>query len=167
MPELGPADGSLVVKTYREGIAARIGHDLVIDVTSWHATLEGGRVELTADPHSLRVREGLRGVKPLSDGDRDEILKNVDEKVLRGQPISFSGTVTERDGALDVDGDLTIAGTKRPMLAGVRVAADGRATATISLNQSDWGIKPYRGMMGALKVRDELEIVLDVRLPAA
>ena len=37
---------------------------------------------------------------------------------------------------------------------------------TIPLTQSDWGIKPYRGLMGALKVRDELEIVLDARLPA-
>ncbi len=37
---------------------------------------------------------------------------------------------------------------------------------TIPLTQSDWEIKPYRGRMGALKVRDSLEIVLDARLPA-
>ena len=37
---------------------------------------------------------------------------------------------------------------------------------TIRLTQSGWGIKPYRGLMGALKVRDELEIVIDARLPA-
>lgn len=167
MAELGPSDGSLVVKTYREGVAARVGHDLVIDVIRWQATLNEETVELTADPRSLRVREGLRGVKPLSDKDRDEILKNIDEKVLHGQPISFSGRVTRHSGALDIDGDLTIAGARRPMLVGVRIAGDGRATATISLNQTKWGIKPYRGMMGALKVRDQLEIVLDVRLPTA
>jgi polyisoprenoid-binding protein YceI len=163
--ELGPTDGSLVVQTYREGVAAKVGHDLVIDVTSWQATLDDQRVQLTADPRSLRVREGHRGVKPLSDRDRDEIRKNIDDKVLRGQPISFTGTVTGQGDTLDVDGELTMAGTTRPLRTGMQVTADGRATATLTLKQSDWGIKPYRGMMGALKVRDELEVVLDVRLP--
>jgi hypothetical protein len=29
-----------------------------------------------------------------------------------------------------------------------------------------WGIKPYRGMMGALKARDTIEVILDVSLPS-
>jgi hypothetical protein len=33
------------------------------------------------------------------------------------------------------------------------------------VTQSDWGIKPYRGLMGALKVRDTVEIDIDVALP--
>jgi hypothetical protein len=36
---------------------------------------------------------------------------------------------------------------------------------TGTLPQSEWGIKPYRGMMGTLKVRDTVDIVLDVPLP--
>lgn len=167
MAELGPADGSLVVKTYREGVAAKVGHDLVIDVTGWQATFDEQRVQLSADPRSLRVREGHRGVKPLSDKDRDEIRKNIDDKVLRGQPISFAGTVTRQDETLAIDGELTMAGTTRPLRPSMHITADGRATAALALKQSDWGIKPYRGMMGALKVRDELEIVLDVSLPTA
>ena len=31
--ELGPAAGALLVKTFREGVAAKVGHDLVIEVT--------------------------------------------------------------------------------------------------------------------------------------
>jgi hypothetical protein len=34
------------------------------------------------------------------------------------------------------------------------------------VTQSEWGIKPYRGMMGALKVRDTVEVVIDVALAA-
>jgi polyisoprenoid-binding protein YceI len=164
MAQLGPDDGSLVVKTYREGVAAKVGHDLVLEVTRWQATLDGENVELTADPRSFHVREGVRGVKPLSDKDRDEILKNIDEKVLHGQPISFSGTARDEGGALAVDGELAIGGATRPVRARLD-AAGGRVSGTIPLTQSDWGIKPYRGLMGALKVRDELEIVLDARLP--
>jgi hypothetical protein len=36
---------------------------------------------------------------------------------------------------------------------------------TLQIAQSSWGITPYRGVMGALKVRDELEIVIAARLP--
>jgi hypothetical protein len=163
MARLGPDDGTLLVRTYREGVAAKAGHDLVLEVTRWQATLDGGRAELTADPGSLRVREGLHGVKPLTDRDREEILRNLDEKVLHGEPISFAGTVGEQDGMLVADGDLALAGTKRALLVNLGLE-DGRARTTHTLRQSDWGIKPYRGLMGALRVRDEVEIELDVRL---
>jgi hypothetical protein len=60
--KLGPENGSLRVKTYREGMAAKVGHDLVFEVTSWEATVEIGdnsTIELSADPRSLEVREAL------------------------------------------------------------------------------------------------------------
>ena len=167
----GPDTGRLLVKTYREGVAARVGHDLVIEVTRWEATvdLDASTVELTADARSLEVREGVRGVKPLTDKDRRDIAKTIDDKVLRGQPIAFrSSTVrsSDRDGPLVVEGELTIAGTTRPVTARLDVDADGRVSGTIPLAQTDWGITPYRGLMGALKVRDEVEIVIEARLPA-
>jgi polyisoprenoid-binding protein YceI len=168
---LGPENASLQVKTYREGMAAKVGHDLVIDVARWDATVDltASTVELNADPRSLEVREGVRGLKPLSDKDRTEIHKNIDDKVLQGQPIAFRSTavrLAEADGPLVVDGELTMAGKTRPVTAQLDVDADGRVSGTIPLTQSEWGIKPYRGLMGALKVRDGLEIVLDARLPA-
>ena len=168
---LGPENASLHVKTYREGLAAKVGHDLVIEVTRWDATVDlaASKVELTADARSLEVREGVRGLKPLTDKDRRDIHKTIDDKVLQGQPIAFRSTevrMSEADGPFVVDGQLTMAGTTRPVTARLDVNADGRVTGTIPLTQSNWGIKPYRGLMGALKVRDELEIVLDARLPA-
>jgi hypothetical protein len=36
----------------------------------------------------------------------------------------------------------------------------------VNVTQSEWGIKPYKAMMGVLKVRDDVDIVLDVALPA-
>ena len=169
---LGPDNASLQVKTYREGMAAKVGHDLVMDVTRWDATVDltASSVELNADPRSLEVREGVRGLKPLTDKDRGEIHRNIDDKVLHGLPIAFRSTavrLSEADGRIVVDGQLTMAGTTRPVALQLDVGADGRVGGTIPLTQSDWGIKPYRGLMGALKVRDALEIVLDARLPAA
>jgi hypothetical protein len=59
---LGPDNASLRVKTYREGLAAKVGHDVVIEVTRWEATVElaESKVELSADPRSLEVRGGVR-----------------------------------------------------------------------------------------------------------
>jgi hypothetical protein len=51
-------------------------------------------------------------------------------------------------------------GATRPLRA--ELDAGDRITGTIPLVQSEWGIKPYRGLMGALKVRDDVEVILDV-----
>jgi polyisoprenoid-binding protein YceI len=172
--ELGPGTASLVVKTYREGVAAKAGHDLIIDVRQWGATLEVGeelsqsRLDLQADARSLHPREGLGGIKPLTDKDREEIRKNIDKQVLGGEPISFRSSAVEAGdggGRLSVRGDLTIRGHSRPASFELSVAADGHVTGTALLEQSQWGIKPYRGLMGALKVRDSFEVVFDGILP--
>jgi polyisoprenoid-binding protein YceI len=168
---LGPDNATLQVRTFREGIASRAGHDLVIDVTRWEATLTVAQdpaqsaVELSADPRSLEVREGVRGVKPLTDKDRAEIRRNIDAKVLGDRPISFRSDAVEVAGdGLSARGDLTMAGASRPVSARLALSPDGHVTGTIPLTQSEWGIKPYRGLMGALKVRDAVEVVLDARL---
>src|SRR3954463_7732328 len=127
---LGPDNASLQVRTYREGVAAKAGHDLIIDVTRWDATVEGAdgtagwSIELTADPRSLEIREGLRGVKPLTDKDRVEIRKNIDEKILGRHPIQFrSSSVRPADdgGRLTIEGELAMAGSTRPLTAQVSV----------------------------------------------
>jgi polyisoprenoid-binding protein YceI len=169
----GPDNASLQVRTYREGVAAKAGHDLIIEVTRWDATVDvadeptGWTVELNADPRSLEVREGLRGVKPLTDKDRVEIRKNIDEKLLGSHPIQFrsKGVRPADDGArLTVEGDLQMAGSTGPLTAVLSVEDGGALSGTIPLTQSAWGIKPYRGLMGALKVRDEIEIVISASL---
>jgi polyisoprenoid-binding protein YceI len=174
--KLGPDNASLTVKTYREGVAAKVGHDLIIEVQQWEATLElaadeaQSRLELSADPASLHPREGVGGVKPLTDKDRNDIRGNITGKVLGNDPIGFRSTAVEggqAGGRLSVQGELTINGETRPASFEVEVGTDGRATGTTELVQSEWGIKPYRGLMGALKVRDSVEIVFEGKLAAA
>jgi polyisoprenoid-binding protein YceI len=167
---VGPDNASLQVRTHREGVAAKAGHDLIIDVTRWNATIEpaGWTIELDVDPHSLEVREGLRGVKPLTDKDRAEIRKNIDAKVLGGRPVRFRSSdvrLVDDGRRLRVEGELSMAGSVRPLIVELTVEDGGAVSGTIPLSQSDWGIKPYRGLMGALKVRDEVEIVIEARLP--
>jgi polyisoprenoid-binding protein YceI len=170
---VGGDEGTLQVRTYREGLAQKVGHDLIIDVGKWEAAAEVGEdgtlvaVQLDADPRSLQVRDGLRGIKPLTDKDRGDIRKTIDETILRGRPIAFRSTAVESgDGALTVRGELELAGTTHTASFELTAAADGHVHGTLPLAQSEWGIKPYRAMMGALKVRDTIEVILDVPLPS-
>jgi YceI-like protein len=171
---LGPESGTVQVRTYREGVGQKIGHDLILEVERWDATVEveaGGAVSalrLEADSGSLAVREGLRGVKPLSDRDRREIARNIDEKVLLRRPIEFESTAVSHAGdRLSVSGEMTMAGTTRPTSFELSLSEDGRVEGRLALTQSSWGIKPYRGLMGALKVRDAVEVVVTAQLPTA
>lgn len=157
---LGPDNGSLRIHTTRQGVAAKVGHDLDIEVGRWEATLttsDPPAIELTADSTSLRIVDGKRGVKPLSDKDRDEIRKNIDQKILKRREVRFQSTGA---GA----GELTLAGTSRPAAFTLDVA-DGSFTGSATIIQSEWGIKPYTGLMGALKVADAVQIEVSGQLP--
>jgi polyisoprenoid-binding protein YceI len=162
------------VRTYREGVAQMAGHDLIIDVGQWHAGVEVSgegalsSLELEVDPRSLQVREGLHGVKPLTDKDRTKIREDIEGKVLGAEPITFRSTAIESSGErLRAQGELTVAGSTRPVSYELGISPEGRVHGTLAVTQTDFGIKPYRGFMGALKVRDSVEVAFDVQLPSA
>ena len=171
---LSPADGTLTVRTGRTGAASKAGHDLVIEVTSWRATLDldgAGEpaIALTADARSLCVREGTGGMTTLDDDDRANIEQTIDDEVLKGGAIEFRATraAPGAGGGLRVEGDLDLLGTRRPVAFDLAAGDDGRLTGRATLRQSDWGIKPYSALFGTLKVADEVEVAIDARLPAA
>lgn len=156
----------LRVKTERQGAAAKVGHDLVIEVTAWSATLEVGEdsepisLELDADAGSLRVREGTGGVQALGDDDRSDIERTIEHEVLMSKAIEFRSTAIEAadDGRLIVAGDLQMAGGNHSVEFELTLAPDGGIAGAAVVKQSDWGIKPYSALFGALKVKDEVEI---------
>jgi predicted outer membrane repeat protein len=159
------------VKTTRSGAAAAAGHDLDIEVTSWEATLDVGdssSLQFTADATSLKVVEGKGGMKTLTDSDKEDICKSIDKDVLKKKAISFSSnSVEETGGGLSVKGDLEIAGTSSPTEFNLTVGDDGTLSGSTTLSQKNWGIKPYSALFGALKVDDDVEIVVDGKLPTA
>ena len=151
------------------------GHDLTIDVTSWEGTLEVGEdparvnLNLRVDARSLQVREGSGGVQPLGEDDKVEIKKTMEEEVLGNQPIEFQSTEVEPlDGGrrLRVSGELTINGNTHPLDVDLNLNPGGRLSGRATVGQSNWGIKPYSGLFGTLKVKDEVEVVAEASIPA-
>ena len=166
----GPDNASLSVQTGRGGAAAKAGHDLVMLVTSWKGSLVVGAepeqtsVELNADASSLRVQRGTGGIQALGEDDKANIHQTIDDEVLKRENIVFRSTEvqSEEDGSrMRVTGDLTLAGTTRPIAFDLALGADGALSATVVVTQTDWGMKPYSTMFGALKVLDDVDVVLE------
>lgn len=164
--QFGPDNGELLVHTTRTGAAAKAGHDLQIEVTSWSGTIDVGEspeqttVALSADGGSLRVREGRGGIQSLGDDDKASIRQSIDDEVLKRTPIEF------RSRAVRVDGDrLHVKGTVEALGKSVPAefeltAVDGRLTGEAIVKQSDLGLKPYSILFGTLKVTDEVRVTI-------
>ncbi|MEO8967215.1 MAG: YceI family protein [Solirubrobacteraceae bacterium] len=169
---LGPENATLTLRTGRRGAIAKAGHDLRIEVEAWRATvtLDGDPsqavLELTADSHSLRVREGSGGMKSLDADDRAGIEQTINQEVLKGTAIVFrSREVSWADNrGLFVTGDLELSGASRPISFDLQVGDDGQVSGSAVVKQTDWGMKPYTALFGTLKVSDEVHVSIAGRL---
>ena len=159
----GPENATLTVRTKRTGAASKAGHDLLIEVTAWSATLDleaDPALTLTADSRSLRVREGTGGIQALDDEAKAGIAQTIDEEVLVGTPIEFRSTSVEGER---VEGELELAGERHRISFELATSADGRFTGRATVKQSDWGMKPYTALFGTLKVADEVDVAFETR----
>lgn len=172
--QLGTDRGRIILHTYREGVAAQAGHDLIIEVGRWSGELtlnddlSPAALAVQIDMNSLIVREGTGGLMPLMDRDRREIAVTA-RKTLGSDRHPEAGFTAEKfepgaDGGGAISGTLTLAGAAGPLRLEVSRTGQDRYHATTSVVQSAYGIKPYRGFMGALKVRDAVDVDVDVDL---
>ena len=162
--------------TQRTGAAAKAGHNLTIHVTSWEAGVAVGEtvaetvVNLSVDGGSLRVHEGKGGMQALGEDDKADIEKTIDDEVLKRENITFHSTRAEPlhdGGGVTVSGDLTLNHQTRPISFDVIISDAGHVTATAEIRQSDFGMKPYSTLFGALKVVDEVTVQIDANLPVS
>lgn len=174
--DLGPAAGTLRLRTDVEGKAARFGHRLLMEAREWSGRAVSGpdglSVSVRAAVPSLVVVSGEGGAKPLSDKDKDTIVANAVE-LLGGGDITFATVgVEDRGATLELTGLLTVAGVERPVLWRVATAPAGaagavggtRLTGVLPVVQSAHGVTPYSTMLGALRVKDAVQVEVDVLL---
>lgn len=173
--ELGPPSATLRLRTYRQGLAAKAGHDLVLEAAAWHGSVavpdepDGvPSVTVEIDLRSLRVIEGTGGVKPLTEGDRDDIRKTMHKqlRISEHPTATFRSTGGRVDGdRATIDGELSIGGQTHSVELQAHREEDGTIAGHAEVVQSAWGIKPYTGFFGALKLRDAVDVDVSVALP--
>ncbi len=169
---LTPADGDLLLLTSVEGPMARLGHELALRGDIWNATVtigdsaEATSLQATVDLTSLSVQGSRVPGKTVPEKDRGEILTHA-QKALQTQKhgqASFTSTAVRGDwNAVVVDGQLTLHGQTRPQSFRVETTGGGYRLSG-QVTQSDYGIKPFAIMMGALKVGDVIDVEITVPL---
>ena len=108
------------------------------------------------------MKEGTGGIQSLADDDVASIHQTIDEEVLRRQDISFRSTGVETDGdTIRARGDLTIAGNTQPVEFELVSSDAGELNGSAAITQTAFGMKPYSALFGALKVKDEVRVVLE------
>lgn len=155
---------------FKEGVLSRVGHDLRLRVGRWEVTHSDGVVSARFETASVAVvaaqRDGRDAPGLLSSSDIRQIEKALADEILevrRFPTVSFTAKVAARDEArARLEGALTLKGIERRLVVEARLDGE-RWAATVALHQPDFGITPYRALLGALKIRPDLRV--DVRVP--
>jgi hypothetical protein len=169
---IDPAASLIAITVRRGGPLARLGHDHVVaartiagsvDPARGHATLRFRLDELTVDEPALRATAGL-DTQPSADaiaGTRRNMLT----RVLDAEHHPWVDVAIERTGAATVNAAITLHGVTRRYDVPVVLAQEAtglRASGTLALRQTDFGLVPFTVLGGALAVQDELALRFDL-----
>lgn len=172
MPTYDASSAEVLLFSFKDGLLAKVAHDLKMrvddfsidvadDLGSVKATFQANRVSVLC-----AMKNGSDDYGTLSDGDKKKILGNIADDVLnsrRHPTITFESTsVREQGSGRVVSGNLTLNGHTRSVSATVREES-GSWVTDVTLQQPDFGIKPYKALGGALKVKPEVRVT--VRVP--
>ena len=130
--------------------------------------LSPASLEVHIDLGALVVRDGTGGVKPLTDRDRREIAVTARKTLGADQHpeavFAADSFQSAADGGGEITGALTLRGRERPLRLQVKQTGADRYHAETQIVQSDYGIKPYTAFLGALRVRDAVDVVVELDL---
>lgn len=172
MPKLDASQVRCHVLTYKEGLLSAVAHDLSIDVTKLSLQFDPAdrSIDAVFDPTSLVVRcamkDGVEKPDTLSAKDKRDIEGNIVKDVLvtkKHKEIRFRSTsVKETGNGYRVSGNLEIKGTSRDVAFDMKSVGD-ELEGKLRIHQPDFGVKPYSAMLGALKIKPDVDVILRVR----
>jgi polyisoprenoid-binding protein YceI len=176
--ELGPSNGSLHLLTTREGMAAKVGHDLRIRVARWSGTahvpdpddLSTASLSVLVEMDSLEVKSGTGGASPLDDGDKADIARTAAKAldVAHHPTTEFSSTaVRPAENGGEIEGTLKLAGAAGTLTLAVTSKNGSSWTASGTVVQTEYGVKPYKAFMGALRLSDPVTVEAEISLQSS
>jgi len=167
-----PGDSLVVVRIYRGGRLAKLGHDHVVSTRDLHGFIDAdqGRGDfyvaaesLTVDDPAQRAAAGFESTPSESDiaGTRSNML----EKVLEADRFPF---VVLRVRAVEqgtLQGELALHGVTRQLRIPAKIDAGAEhleVSGRFAINQTDFGIEPF-SVFGALTVQDRVDLSFTIR----
>lgn len=154
----------LKIFTFKEGMLARMAHDLRLSLPDWEATLVDGRIDATFRVASIAIDGVAHGpsveLDTLSASDRRKILSAVDTEILHIKQfptVRYEGPVHVGADGILVDGKLTLRGVTRECRC--KLQAHGPAwTTEVTVVPSQFGIPPFKALAGAIRLQDRVVV---------
>jgi polyisoprenoid-binding protein YceI len=180
---IDPGQSALVVQVFKDGVAATLAHDHVVQARALSGTIaydpqrpDASSIEvkvevgsLQADEPATRRKFGLEGEPSAKDrADIEATMKSEGQlAVARFPAITFASTsiAKQPDGRFLVTGRLTIRGVAQEVKFPAQIALDGgllRGRAQLTFKQSSFGYQPYRAGLGTIKNKDEVILHIDL-----
>jgi polyisoprenoid-binding protein YceI len=161
------------VRVYRQrgALLSRLAHDLELSLERFQFGESGTTIKLRFRPDALRVVGALVNGKVdselLSPDKRREIEQNVQTQVLNTKQFpeaDFMGSFSDQGDAVFVTGDLKLVGVTQ-RIEFTLTQADPGHLGSITLTPSRWGVRPFQALLGALKLEDRVDIIVEVQSP--
>ncbi len=181
--KVDPAQSSLVLQLFKDGVAARLGHDHVVHASVFSGIVaydprnpEASSLQVAVDVRSLiaddpgtRRKFGLAGEPSASDrAEIDKAMKGDGQLAAARFPsMTFTSTAiaTQPDGRFLVTGRLTIRAVTNELTFPAQMSVEGtqlRGRAQLKFKQSSFGYPPYSALLGAIKNKDEVILHIDL-----
>ncbi|MBF0330804.1 MAG: YceI family protein [Candidatus Omnitrophica bacterium] len=176
-----PSNAKCHIFTFKDGLLALFAHDLKLQATKFQINITGctdgtslwRKVDAAFDPASIRtvcaVDDNGKPAGDLSPNHGKDIEKNIFWNVLRPRKfptIRFtSKKITGKPDNFLVHGDLSLCEATRAVTIPVKLWKR-KYCAEISLDQLDFGITPFCALMGAMKVKPEVTIRVEMNAGA-
>jgi hypothetical protein len=157
----------ICVLTFKEGLLSRAAHDLKLSMGRTEAQIStDGTITVSVPVGAFKVEGVMEGGRlmpaALDAAQQADILGNLTRDVLRiaAYPTAtFTGRALEQGDTAEFDGTLELCGVERP-LRFKAYKQHGAFTAEFELKPSDFGIKPFRALFGAIRLQDRVRVLV-------
>ena len=166
--------------TFKEGLLSLLAHDLKLKVSNFKIivkdSLDGSspwqEVIANFDTTSIQtvcaMKDDIEDLKILSKQDCVDINKNITNDILHSKKFSTiqfkSNSISGSADNFVIIGHLTICNVARQIKITIK-QFKGQYQAKITLNQSDFNIKPFSALMGAMTIKPE--VTIKIMLPCS
>ncbi len=154
---------------FREGLLSVLVNDLRISFERFTLDVTDGHLRGHFDISSLRVdgavKRGLFDPEGVSQSDAKKVARIVTQDVLRTDrypEATLEAELFAAEQQAEVRGTLTLLGQRRAIPDAKVVLVGDRLVAGLAIQPSRWGIKPYRSLGGALRIKDQINIEIAV-----
>ncbi len=167
---MSAAQSQITITLIQEGVLRKIHPTHHVAVKSF-----SGRIQLPADESKAAAEldaeaKSFINIDDMKDFERSGFHKVLHEEVLASDRFptikfrSVSITNVQKSGdhrSFTLNGDLTLRGVTKRVAFPVKVTINGkqlRATGEGNIKQTDFGITPYSGGLGTIKIGDQLKV---------